>query len=404
MAVAELTDLSDAMDVAVKVDFNACTPRDRRQALAAVARLESQMMALKGAVVDAYDRHHDWSGYGHPSAATGVRETAKMPMHAARQAVSLGRAVRGMPITWAALADGSLTTAHALRLRVAAKRAAFAESEALLVDQAKTLRWRDWLTAIAYWESLADDDESPDPGDPNALDSDEAKARLSVTQGFDGTGHIEGRLGPVGFEAFSEALRRIENDLFADEWRATKEQVGPDAVPADMPRTAGQRSAAALVEMAHRAITAPADGKRPLPLIVIHTDPDTFNRELARLIGVDEPEPLGTTRMHELASGTIVEPTAVSRAALHGDVRRLIYRSPSHVLDYGRAVRLFTGPLRQAIIHAARTCAAEGCEVPASRCEVDHVVEWDDHGVTAAHNAQPLCRADHRHKTKHGPG
>lgn len=404
MAMAELTDLSDAMTVAVKIDFDAATPRDRRHALKAIATLEAQLMALRGAAVDAYHRHGDWSGYGHASAAAGVRETAKIPMQSARHAVALGRALRAMPLTWVGLADGSLTTAHAMRLRLAARRASFADGEALLVEQATTLRWRDWLEAIEYWESLADDAESPDPADPGAPDPRVDKARFSATKGFDGMGDIEGRLDPEGFEAFSEALRRIENDLFDDEWRATKAEHGPDAVPDDMPRTPGQRRAAALVEMAYRASTAPADGKRPLPLVVIHTDPDTFTRELGRLVGVDAPESLGTKRMHELASGTVIAPSAMTRAALHGEVRRLIYSSPSHVLDYGRAVRLFDGALRQAIIHAARTCAADGCEVPAAHCEIDHVIDWADDGDTAAHNGQPLCRADHRNKRRPDPG
>lgn len=244
MAMAELTDLSDAMTVAVKIDFDAATPRDRRHALKAIATLEAQLMALRGAAVDAYHRHGDWSGYGHASAAAGVRETAKIPMQSARHAVALGRALRAMPLTWVGLADGSLTTAHAMRLRLAARRASFADGEALLVEQATTLRWRDWLEAIEYWESLADDAESPDPADPGAPDPRVDKARFSATKGFDGMGDIEGRLDPEGFEAFSEALRRIENDLFDDEWRATKAEHGPDAVPDDMPRTpvsAGRR-------------------------------------------------------------------------------------------------------------------------------------------------------------------
>ena len=404
MAVAEVTDLSDAMDIAVKVDFGASTPRDRRQAVASIARLESQLVALKAGVIGTFDRENDWAGYGYPSPATAVREIAKVPMRQARQSVSLARALRRMPRTAAALADGTLSTAHAMRLRVAAKRRTFAQGEALLVEQASALRWSEWLEVVGYWESCADDAETDDPGDPGAADRREAKARLSATKGFDGMGDIEGQLDPVGFEAFSEALRRIENELFDDEWRATKQRVGDGALPDNMPRTATQRRAAALVEMAHRAMTAPADGKRPLPLVVIHTDPDTFNRELARLIGVDAPEPLGTKRMHELASGTVIDPSAVIRAALHGEVRRLVYTTPSHVLDYGRAVRLFTGALRQAIIHAARRCVTEGCEVPASRCEIDHVIEWGDLGVTASDNGEPRCRPDHRHKSRRGPG
>ena len=89
MAVAELTDLNEAMDVAVKVDFAACTPRERREAVASIARLESQLLALRAEIVGAFERENDWAGYGYTSPAAGVREIAKVPMKQARQSVSL---------------------------------------------------------------------------------------------------------------------------------------------------------------------------------------------------------------------------------------------------------------------------------------------------------------------------
>ena len=92
MAVAELTDLCDAMDIAMKVDFGACGPGDRRRALKQLARLDAQMTALKAEVIGTYDGRRDWAGFGYPSPATGVRETARVPMATARQWVGLGRA------------------------------------------------------------------------------------------------------------------------------------------------------------------------------------------------------------------------------------------------------------------------------------------------------------------------
>ena len=68
-------------------------------------------------------------------------------------------------------------------------------------------------------------------------------------------------------------------------------------------------------------------------------------------------------------------------------------------------MRLFTGMLRQAIIHAARTCAADGCEERASRCEIDHIQPVAAAGgETKASNGRPLCRTDHRHRTRTDPG
>jgi len=400
MAVAEIGDLEHALDLALKVDLAAADPVDRRAAVAALGRLESKFTALQAEIVGEYDAKKDWVRAGHRSPAVGVRETAKVPAPSAHRAVAVARSLREMPLTADALRHGSLSTAHAMRLRKTATRPAFAgDGERLLVAKAATLTWSEWLKTVAYWEQLADD-ETSDPADPDPRDT---RAEFHAHRTLDGRGDLIGTLGPVGFEAFEEALHRIERELFQADWRDAVEQHGKDATSADM-RPPAQRRAAALVEMAHRAMSAPKDGKRPLPLVVIHTDPDTLNAELARVLDIEPPELLGTPRMCETDAGTVIGPSAMMREALAGTIRRLVHTSRSHVLDYGREVRLFTGPLRQAIIHAARTCTEPGCDTRASRCEIDHRQDWNTGGHTRADNAQPLCRGDHRHKPRTDPG
>ncbi|MEM9200467.1 MAG: HNH endonuclease signature motif containing protein [Actinomycetota bacterium] len=401
MAVAELTDLSDAMDIATKVDFSAATPRDRRQALAQLARLEAQMLALTAELVGTYDQQRDWAGFGFASAAVGVRETAKLSMQTARQWVGLGRSMRTMPLVADALANAAITVSHARRLHAAAARPQFADwGEAFLIEKAAELRWKDWLLVVDRFEQCADD-ENQSQELPH-LDDLPNHGRVQMSATPDG-GELIAHLDKVGYEAVEDVLHRIEQDLFRDEWKRLVDEHGTQATPSMM-TTNAERRARALVEMAHRAETAPKDGKRPLPLVVIHIDPDTFNRELARLLGIEPPAPLGTAFMCELDSGRGIASNEALRQALHGTVRRLVYESPSHVLDYGREARLFAGGLRQAIIHAARTCAAEGCEVRASRCEIDHHHPWGDGGATTAGNGRPLCRTDHRHRTRTDPG
>lgn len=395
MAVEELDDLEAALDTALAVDLGAATPRERRQAVALLGRLDAKVTALRAQIAGEYDAKKDWAGFGHASAAAGVRETAKVPAKTARQTVALGRALRRMPLTSAALAGGSITTAHAMRLRSTANRPEFADGgEAFLLDKAEVLRWSAWLKAVAYWESVVDESHEPE-AETVDIDTPAEAGEFHASVGLDGVGLLSGSLTPEAFEAFEEALHRIERELFQQDWKRLVDEHGTAATISMMPKPS-ERRARALVEMAYRAMTAPADGKRPLPLVTIHADPDTFNRELARVLHIDAPAPLGTERMCELDSGTVVAPSVMIRAALHGTVRRLVYESPSHVLDCGRDVRLFTGKLREAIVHAARTCAAEGCETRASRSEVDHVVPWTANGVTASSNGRPLCTADHR--------
>ena len=41
---------------------------------------------------------------------------------------------------------------------------------------------------------------------------------------------------------------------------------------------------------------------------------------------------------------------------------------------------------------------APGCGIPASRCDLDHSIAWEDGGHTSLQNLAPLCRGHHRVK------
>jgi hypothetical protein len=75
----------------------------------------------------------------------------------------------------------------------------------------------------------------------------------------------------------------------------------------------------ALVEMAIRATSAAADGKRPRPLLSI-------------LVGEHS-----LRRVCELADGTVVAPGTVAAILSDADIERVVYDGPSRVVDLGRA-------------------------------------------------------------------
>jgi hypothetical protein len=69
------------------------------------------------------------------------------------------------------------------------------------------------------------------------------------------------------------------------------------------------------------------------------------------------------------------------------------HQSPGYVWPSG---------LRHLIEIRQRTCAAPGCRRPASRCDIDHTVPFDQGGPTCECNGAPLCRRHHR--CKQAPG
>ncbi|MFL6131015.1 MAG: HNH endonuclease signature motif containing protein [Mycobacteriales bacterium] len=65
-------------------------------------------------------------------------------------------------------------------------------------------------------------------------------------------------------------------------------------------------------------------------------------------------------------------------------------------LDLGRSRRLFTGPLRRALVLRDRGCAFPGCDRPPGWCEAHHIRHWAAGGKTSLGNGVLLCGTHHR--------
>ncbi|HEY8544289.1 MAG TPA: DUF222 domain-containing protein, partial [Acidimicrobiales bacterium] len=147
-------------------------------------------------------------------------------------------------------------------------------------------------------------------------------------------------------------------------------------------RTPAQRRADALVEMAKRAMAMPAGARRPVPLITVLVGYETF-----------------AGRICQLANGTVLTPGQVAAMLTEADIERVVFESPSRVIDVSERTRLFRGALRRAIEVRDQFCAHPGCHVPAEHCEIDHIHPHAQGGPTTQDNARLLCPHHHRHHT-----
>jgi len=80
-----------------------------------------------------------------------------------------------------------------------------------------------------------------------------------------------------------------------------------------------------------------------------------------------------------------------------------LFDGPS-VLLTASPQRTFTGKLRSAIQARDRRCQhPSGCTVPATKCDIDHILEWSQGGTTDQFNARCGCPSHNRRSNKRDP-
>ena len=79
-------------------------------------------------------------------------------------------------------------------------------------------------------------------------------------------------------------------------------------------------------------------------------------------------------------------------------MRILTHPETGMVLSVGRDQYRPPSSLRKLARWRADRCMAPGCGIPASRCDLDHSIAWEDGGDTSLQNLAPLCRGHHRVK------
>lgn len=123
------------------------------------------------------------------------------------------------------------------------------------------------------------------------------------------------------------------------------------------------------------------------PTLVVHADANDLasGTGWATVAGSQVPVPIGVA----------------TQAACTGAIQRVLF-------DEGRIVgttvidRVFTVHQRRAIIARDGECLIPGCHVPASWCEIHHVVEHARGGPTDTDNGVPLCWWHHRSLDRSG--
>jgi len=380
LAVDCTTELAAAVDALCAVDPIVLGDGE---ALVALHRQLERLACATTRATAAFDAGRSWEADGARTASAWMATQCKVPVRSARRLVQLGRCLRHLPAAEAAWLAGEVGEAH-VELLVAARTPATAEfmdrDEAMLVGEARELGYRQFVRALAYWSQLAD----PDGADGSAEAQHEAR-RLHLSQTFGGSWALLGLFDPIDGAIVAKALAAIEQELFEADWAEARARVGDGVRAGDLGRTPAQRRADALVEMARRSMAMPAGARLPEPLFTVLVGYETF-----------------TGRICELANGAVVAPGSLVRWLDRAWVERVVFDGPSRVKDVGVRQRVFTGATRRAVEVRDRECFHPYCDLPAERCQIDHVQPWSEGGLTTEANGQLACafhnRARHRQR------
>jgi hypothetical protein len=351
------------------LDVDALTDPEVEQVQVATIHGRVELLVVSARATRRRDASAAWASDGSKSAAARLARDVNWSLADARREIRTARALDTMPATAAALEAATIGPAHVELLAKANsgnRTDAFAAEEAWLVEQCRQHRFAAASKIVHYWCQRVDPEGCERIG-RELLEKTSLKAATTL----DDMVFLQGMLDPVGGAMFLEGLRRIERDLFSADTKAGVE------------RSATARRAAALVEMAIRANTAPKDGKRPDPLVMILTGHESV------------------ARLCELSTGAVIAPNLIVpylsgadvQGAVFADSRDLVRMSPQ---------RTFTGWLRRAIQVRDRHCQhPAGCDDPIERCDVDHIVPDARGGPTTYDNGRLQCTTHNRNHRLH---
>ena len=361
-----------------------------------VASVRAMLDSIECEALAAYDASKEYKATGDTSAAARIAWLTHSRKSAVERRCRLGRQLRSMPHTVAAFELGEIGLDHVDTLAKAnlpSLAVRFAQDEELLVGYARELPYDEFWRKVSNWRDAV----APADAEERALSQFEAReAHSSAT--FEGMGRVDAWLDRIGFHEFDAELRRQEKRLWEQDWAEARARLGDKATKRDLGRTAAQRRADALVEMARASAAHGGVGTEPNLGVTMVVDPDTYQTVWARIVAEingEDPNryPYPLQRRCEFADGTPVTPEQVLFTSLTGWMNALVTDPDGYPVSHGRERRWFSGPPRRAAQIAFPVCDHPSCTIRSPHCEVDHILAWIDDGLTDSVNAKPMCKA-----------
>ncbi|SNS30920.1 protein of unknown function [Actinomadura meyerae] len=165
-----------------------------------------------------------------------------------------------------------------------------------------------------------------------------------------------------GYErSWIDSTRSLDGGRYIKGWLNAEDAAIWDGTLAPLAKPAGTDDHRDLSERTAAALTGVLAGGHTATKVTVICDLDTLT---------------GGTTPARLTDGTPIPAEQARRIALSAGVSPLLLGAGNTPLYLGHRVRFATVPQRQVLETLYSTCAVQGCGVPGTLCEVDHVHGW----------------------------
>jgi uncharacterized protein DUF222/HNH endonuclease len=333
--------------------------------LKGLTRIGNRVAAESSRRLRCFDKGQGYASWMALSAQAWLRWQCNLTAATASEQVQVARQMDSLPQTEMAFSQGEISYRHAALIARTADQLGDkfdSQAETILVTAAKELDpWRLRRAAMFLRHCLEPDGV--------LADANEAHERryLYLSQTFDGIFRLDGQLDADGGAALQTVLDAL---------------MGPPA--ADGNRTAPQRRADAMVDLAHRQLDggelAQVGGQKPHLMVTV--DMATLSKQPgspAAELEWAQPIPAETAR----------------RIACDCTITPILRGAESHQVDVGRTRRSISPAKKRALVARDKGCRFEGCDRPPAWTDGHHIQHWADDGTDELANLVLLCRRHH---------
>ena len=303
---------------------------------------------------------------GGVNSKTVLREAGRMSTRAANSVAKTAAGLAEMPKLAESLAEGAITVEHAAVAVGAAAKTSPEQVEDELSKFAEVSSVDMFTEQSRRWVNR----NQPDDG-AELYQQQRHNRLLKHWINEEGMGVLLAELDPTSYQQVRKAINAEYDRMWRDDG-------GRDGTPDDV-RTTPQRMADAFVAL----LTDP--GRR---------GPGSTRMQLIAVADIERLRADNPTGVAEIVGGEALPQTVLERLMCMATVTGVVFDGKGQPIWVGRDRRFPTEAQIKAIIARDRHCTGKDCTAGPERCEIHHIVPWEQGGLTDIDKmclACPLC-------------